>query len=84
MYLFKAIKVISHDSTDPCHSVWTDSFDRAPNSCDIPAGFLLDIIAKQEIAGSISNQGNENNMENWLTLICKTNTQMFGAVTIPI
>ena len=34
------------------------------NSCDIPAGFLLDITAKQEITGSISKQGNEYNKEN--------------------
>lgn len=27
------------------------------NSCDIPAGFLLDITAKQEVAGSVSKQG---------------------------
>lgn len=29
------------------------------NSCDIPAGFLLDIRVNQEITGSVSKQGKE-------------------------
>lgn len=34
------------------------------NSCDIPAGFVLDITATQEVTGSISKIGKKTNMEN--------------------